>query len=108
MVAELTRTDADAHALVALTEFQWSRALGMAFGPAAGLALVDGLTSEPALQNYHWLPAVRGDLLAKLGRWTEAREELTRAAALTRNHRERELLLERATSCARSSETSNR
>jgi predicted RNA polymerase sigma factor len=69
---------------------------GMAFGPAAGLALVDALTPEPALQGYHLLPSVRGDLLAKLGRLDEARGEFARAASLTRNERERRLLLERA------------
>ena len=71
-------------------------AVGMAFGPAAGLELVDGLVSEPSLRAYHLLPAVRGDLLAKLGRLAEARTEFERAAALTRNARERELLLGRA------------
>ena len=71
-------------------------ALAMAFGPAAGLEVVDTLTSEPSLQGYHLLPSVRGDLLAKLGRLDEARAEFERAAALTRNVRERELLLERA------------
>ena len=71
-------------------------ALAMAFGPAAGLELVDALTSEPSLKGYHLLPSVRGDLLARLGRLDEARAEFERAAALTRNVRERELLLERA------------
>ncbi len=71
-------------------------AIGMAFGPQAGLELVDTLTSEPALANYHLLPSVRGDLLKKLGRLDEARSEFVRAAALTRNAPERELLLERA------------
>ena len=70
-------------------------AVGMAFGPAAGLAVVDGLAGEPTLKGYHLLPSVRGDLLAKLGRFEEARAETERAAALTRNTRERELLLER-------------
>ena len=70
-------------------------AVGMAFGPEAALELVDSLRSEPALEGYHRLPAVRGDLLARLGRDGEAREELRRAAALTQNSRERELLLER-------------
>jgi predicted RNA polymerase sigma factor len=74
-------------------------ALGMAFGPAAGLEIVDALTSEPALAGYHLLPSVRGDLLAKLGRFDEARAELERAASLTRNSRERDLLLERAAGC---------
>ena len=71
-------------------------AVGMAFGPAAGLELVDSLTAEPALENYHLLPSVRGDLLVKLGRNDEAKEEFERAASLTRNARERDLLLERA------------
>jgi len=71
-------------------------AVGMAYGPAAGLALVDELVSEPSLRTYHLLPAVRGDLLAKLGRHAEACQEFERAAALTRNARERELLLDRA------------
>ncbi len=69
---------------------------GMAFGPAAGLALVDALTSEPSLQGYHLLPSVRADLLAKLGRFDEARAEWERAASLARNTRERALLLARA------------
>ena len=76
-------------------------AYGMAFGPAAGLELVDKLNSEPALKDYHLLPSVRGDLLAKLGRFEEAGAQFKRAASLTRNGRERELLLERATACAR-------
>jgi RNA polymerase sigma-70 factor (ECF subfamily) len=71
-------------------------AVGMAFGPQAGLELVDTLTAEPALANYHLLPSVRGDLLKKLGRLDEARSEFERAATLTRNAPERELLLERA------------
>lgn len=71
-------------------------AVGMAFGPAAGLALVDELESEPALANYHWLPSVRADLLARLGRHAEARAAFERAAEMTRNERERELLLQRA------------
>ncbi|MBL8055971.1 MAG: hypothetical protein JNK29_04700 [Anaerolineales bacterium] len=71
-------------------------ALAMAYGPAAGLELADTLTDEPALQNYHLLPAVRGDLLARLGRLAEARAEFERAAALTRNAAEQALLLERA------------
>jgi RNA polymerase sigma-70 factor (ECF subfamily) len=74
-------------------------ALAMASGPAAGLALTDKLTTEPALKAYHLLPAVRGDLLAKLGRFEEARAEFERAAALTRNARERKLLLGRAAAC---------
>jgi len=76
-------------------------ALSMAFGPSAGLAAVDALRGEPALRGYHLLPAVRGDLLAKLGRWPEARAELEAAARLTRNARERALLAARAAECAR-------
>ena len=80
-------------------------ALAMAFGPAAGLEVVDTLTSEPALEGYHLLPAVRGDLLDKLGRFAEARVEFERAASLTRNGRERTLLLERAAACGHRSAT---
>jgi RNA polymerase sigma factor (sigma-70 family) len=72
-------------------------AVGMAFGPAAGLAAVDTLVDEPTLKNYHLLPSVRADLLAKLGRNDEARIELERAVSLTRNARERELLSQRLT-----------
>jgi len=68
----------------------------MAFGPALGLDLLDSLREEPSLKSYHLLPAVRADLLIKLGRPAEARSELERAASLTRNERERALLLERA------------
>ena len=71
-------------------------AVGMAYGPMAALELVDALADEPSLKNYHWLPSVRGDLLAKLARNDEARAEFERAASMTRNARERELLLERA------------
>ncbi len=85
-----------------VVELNRAVAVGMAFGPVAGLELVDTLTSESSLQNYHLLPSVRGDLLRKLGRLEEARGEFERAAALTRNVRERELLLERARSCTRS------
>ena len=74
-------------------------AFSMAFGPQAGLDLVDTLVDEPTLENYHLLPSVRGDLLFKLGRTQEARSEFERAASLTRNTRERELLLERARAC---------
>ena len=81
-------------------------AVGMASGPAAGLEVVDELTSEPSLRNYHLLPSVRGDLLRKLGRLDEARAEFERAAALTRNTRERDLLLERARACASASSES--
>jgi RNA polymerase sigma factor (sigma-70 family) len=83
-----------------VVELNRAVALGMAFGPAVGLELVDDLTSEVSLQNYHLLPSVRGDLLFKLGRFDEAREEFKRAATLTRNSRERELLLDRARACA--------
>jgi RNA polymerase sigma factor (sigma-70 family) len=79
-----------------IIELNRAVALGMAEGPAAGLAAVDALRSAPALKEYHLLPSVRGDLLAKLGRKDEARAEFTRAAKLTRNERERELLLARA------------
>ena len=72
----------------------------MAFGPAAGLELVDALTSEQTLKNYHLLSSVRGDLLAKLGRHGEAAAQFERAASLTRNARERDLLLARAATCA--------
>ena len=75
-------------------------AYAFAFGPAAGLEIVDAVAAEPALQEYHLLPSVRGDLLAKLGRFGEARVEFERAASLTRNTRERELLLGRAAACA--------
>src|ERR1700674_2654249 len=75
-------------------------AVAMAFGPAAGLELVNALTSERSLQNYHLLPSVRGDLLRKLNRFDEARAEFERAASLTRNARERELLLDRARACS--------
>jgi len=83
-----------------IVELNRAVAVAMAFGPAAGLEIVDALTSEPALRAYHLLPAVRGDLLARLGRRAEAREEFERAAALTRNVRERDLLLGRAAGCA--------
>ncbi|MGB6026118.1 MAG: RNA polymerase subunit sigma-24, partial [Candidatus Sulfotelmatobacter sp.] len=74
-------------------------AVSMAHGPQAGLTLVDALASEPSLARYHLLPSVRADLLYKLGRHAEARSEFERAAALTRNTRERDLLLTRAASC---------
>ena len=92
--------------LMALTpspviELNRAVAISMAEGPAAGLQLVDALAEEPALNNYHLLPSVRGDLLERLGRREEARAEFERAASMTRNVRERELLLERV-SCSRS------
>jgi len=79
-----------------VVELNRAVAVGMALGPAAGLELVEALTSEPSLKSYHLLPSVRGDLLAKLGRFEEARAEFERAAGLTRNARVRRLLLERA------------
>ena len=79
-----------------VVELNRAVAVGMAFGPAAGLELVDALRGEPSLKSYHLLPAVRGDLLEKLGRFEEARAEFERAAALTQNARERTLLLERS------------
>ena len=81
-----------------VVELNRAVAHGMAFGPAAGLALADALTAEPALAGYHLLPSVRGDLLSKLGRRDEARAEFERAASMTRNARERKLLLDRAAS----------
>ena len=84
-----------------VVELNRAVAVGMAFGPAAGLELVDALSSEPTLRTYHFLPSVRGDLLAKLGRSEEARAEFERAASLTQNARERELLLGRAAACSR-------
>jgi RNA polymerase sigma factor (sigma-70 family) len=82
-----------------IVELNRAVAVGMADGPAAGLALVDELTSEPSLRSYHLLPSVRGDFLVKLGRRDEARAEFERAATMTRNARERTLLLERAAAC---------
>jgi RNA polymerase sigma-70 factor (ECF subfamily) len=84
-----------------IVELNRSVAVSMASGPAAGLEIVDRLTAEPSLQRYHLLYGVRGDLLIKLGRLDEARVELERAASLTRNERERTLLLARAAECAR-------
>jgi predicted RNA polymerase sigma factor len=83
-----------------VVELNRAVAVAMAFGPAAGLEIVDRLTTEKSLESYHLLPSVRGDLLAKLGRFPEARVELERAASLTRNARERAMLLERAAACA--------
>jgi predicted RNA polymerase sigma factor len=79
-----------------VVELNRAVAVGMAFGPMAGLELVDELADEPSLRRYHLLPAVRGDLLARLDRHDEARAEFERAAALTRNSRERDVLLARA------------
>jgi RNA polymerase sigma factor (sigma-70 family) len=78
-----------------VVELNRAVALGMAFGPAAGLEVIDALRADPSLEGYHLLPSVRGDLLAKLGRFEEARAELERAAALTQNARERALLLKK-------------
>lgn len=86
-----------------VVELNRAVAVAMAFGPVAGLQLVDTLTSEPALSGYHLLPSVRGDFLARLDRFDEARHEFERAASLTRNERERTLLLERAAECGRRS-----
>jgi RNA polymerase sigma factor (sigma-70 family) len=86
-----------------VVELNRAVAVAMAFGPAAGLELADGLTAEPSLRGYHLLPSVRGDLLKKLGRFDEARAEFERAASLTRNARERDLLHERARACTVSS-----
>jgi RNA polymerase sigma-70 factor, ECF subfamily len=83
-----------------VVELNRAVAVGMASGPAAGLELVDRLNSEPALKSYHLLPSVRGDLLSKLGRHSEAGAEFERAASLTRNERERRLLLARAADAA--------
>ena len=112
--AELTdwRRIADLYAELAaiqpspVVELNRAVAVGMADGPASGLALVDQLAAGGKLDGYHWLPSVRGDLLAKLGRAREAKQEFERAAALTSNARERELLLERARACAAGSHSS--
>jgi predicted RNA polymerase sigma factor len=82
-----------------VVELNRAVAVAMAFGPQAGLDLVDALVSDPTLENYHLLPAVRGDLLEKLDRKDEARREFERAASLTRNERERQVMLTRATAC---------
>jgi predicted RNA polymerase sigma factor len=84
-----------------VVELNRAVAVGMAFGPAAGLEIADTLAEDAALANYHWLPSVRGDLLAKLGRDAEARAEFERAAALTKNAREKALLLGRAAACGK-------
>ena len=84
-----------------VVELNRAVAVAMAFGPSAGLELIDTLTSEPSLKSYHLLPSVRGDFLFKLGRFAEAQQEFARAASLTRNARERDLLLDRARACAR-------
>jgi RNA polymerase sigma factor (sigma-70 family) len=86
-----------------IVELNRAVAVAMAFGPAAGLDIIDGLTSEPTLKAYHLLPSVRGDFLFKLGRFADARAEFQRAASLTQNARERELLLDRARGCGAAS-----
>jgi RNA polymerase sigma factor (sigma-70 family) len=90
-----------------IVELNRAVALSMAAGPAAGLEVVDTLTSEPSLKTYHLLPSVRGDLLFKLGRIAEAQAEFERAASLTRNSRERELLLNRALACTAARDNCN-
>jgi RNA polymerase sigma factor (sigma-70 family) len=85
-----------------VVELNRAVAVAMAHGPAAGLELIDTLISEPSLKSYHLLPSVRGDFLFKLGRFAEAEQEFARAASLTRNARERDLLLDRARLCAQS------
>jgi len=85
-----------------IVELNRAVAVGMAFGPAAGLKVVDALTAEASLAGYHLLPSVRGDLLKKLGRFEEAQKEFEHAAALTRNARERKMMLERVRECAAS------
>ena len=86
-----------------VVELNRAVAVAMAFGPAAGLELIEALNSEPSLKTYHLLPSVRGDFLFKLGRLTEAQQEFERAATLTQNAREREFLLGRAAACKRDS-----
>jgi predicted RNA polymerase sigma factor len=83
-----------------ILELNRAVAVSMAFGPAQGLRLVDELMNEPALAEYHLLPAVRGDLLEKLGRHAEARRDFERAATLTRNAREQRVLIARAAACS--------
>jgi predicted RNA polymerase sigma factor len=84
-----------------IVELNRAVAVAMAFGPAAGLELLDALSAEPLLKAYHLLPSVRGDFLFKLGRFVEAQAEFERAASMTQNTRERNLLLERARACSR-------
>ncbi len=79
-----------------MVELNRAVAVAMAVGPEAGLAVLERLRGNKALQNYHWLPSVRGDLLVRLGRFAQAHAEFERAAALASNARERELLLQRA------------
>jgi predicted RNA polymerase sigma factor len=91
-----------------VVELNRAVAVGMAFGPDAGLAVVDAIADEPALRDYHLLPAVRGDLLAKLGRHEESVDAFERAAELTRNERERTVLLARAADQLTQSRSSTR
>jgi RNA polymerase sigma-70 factor (ECF subfamily) len=86
-----------------IVELNRAVAVGMAEGPAAGLAIIDAIAGESALKNYHLLSSVRADFLHKLGRHKEARAEFRRAASLTQNSRERDLLLSRASNCDTSS-----
>jgi len=95
------------HSPSPVIELNRAVAVAMAFGPAAGLEIVETLTQEPSLKNYHLLPSVRGNLLSKLDRNEEARAEFERAASLTRNARERELLLNRARACAEAHRQAN-
>jgi predicted RNA polymerase sigma factor len=85
-----------------IVELNRAVAVSMAEGPAAGLTIIDAIADDPAFKSYHLLPSVRGDLLRKLGRVSEARAEFERAAALTQNTSERDLLLSRAASCTSS------
>lgn len=91
-----------------VVELNRAVALSMAFGPAAGLEVIDALVRDGALEGYHFLPSVRADLLAKLGRYDEARAELERAMTMTRNAKEQALLLERIAECERATKTSAR
>jgi predicted RNA polymerase sigma factor len=91
-----------------VVELNRAVAVAMAFGPAAGLAITDALVDEPALADYHLLPSVRGDFLMKLERYEEARAAFARAVALTRNSRERALLIDRANECTRALEQATR
>jgi RNA polymerase sigma-70 factor, ECF subfamily len=82
-----------------IVELNRAVAVSMAYGPDEGLEIIDSIVADPALKSYHLLPSVRGDLLVKVGRHDEARAEFERAASLTRNSRERDLLLARAAAC---------
>jgi predicted RNA polymerase sigma factor len=82
-----------------VVELNRAVAVGMAQGPAAGLTIANALMSEPSLRDYHLLPSVRGDLLFKLGQFTDAKQEFVRAAALTKNEKQKEMLLRRMEEC---------